>query len=118
MRNVSRFNRHHPVPATSPAPPDSSADRLAPVLAEILDGLRDLRDLLAGVRKEWYTVEEVAELTGRSAYTVRRWAKAGLIQATRVSGTGPRGRLLVGHDEVRKLIAAGLGGDVPAVLGG
>jgi excisionase family DNA binding protein len=88
------------------------------VLAEILDGLRDLREQLAGVRKEWYTVEEVAELTGRSAYTVRRWAKAGLIQATRVSGTGPRGRLLVGHDEVRKLIAAGLGGEVPAALGG
>jgi excisionase family DNA binding protein len=118
MRNASQFNRHGPTPAMSPVPPDSSADRLAPVLAEILDGLRDLRDLLAGVRKDWYTVEEVGELTGRATYTIRRWIKEGRLKATRVSGTGPRGRLLVGREELQGLIAAGLGGDVPAALGG
>jgi excisionase family DNA binding protein len=118
MRNVSRFNRHGTVPATAPVPPDGSADRLAPVLGEILAGVRDIRELLTGTRKEWLTVEEVAELTGRATYTVRRWIAAGRLKAVRVRGTGPRGRLLVARSELQGLISAGLGGDVPAALGG
>jgi excisionase family DNA binding protein len=99
-------------------PPDSSADRLAPVLGEILAGVRDIREMLAGVRKEWLTVAEVSDLTGRTAYTVRRWIATGRLKAARVRGTGPRGRLLVARDQLQKLIAAGLGGEVPAALGG
>jgi excisionase family DNA binding protein len=93
-------------------------DRLAPLLEQILDGLRDIRELLAGQRKELYTIEEVAELTGRTPYTVRRWAKEGRIVVTRVSGTGPRGRLLVARDQLQRLVATGMGGQVPPTVAG
>jgi hypothetical protein len=117
MGNASRLNKPTPPSVTTTTPPVSAADQLAPVLAEILSGLRDLRDLLTGVRKEWCTVEEVAGLTGRTPYTVRRWVQEYRIEATRVSGTGPRGRLLIAHGELRKLIAAGTGGEIPAAVG-
>ena len=97
---------------------DAEADRLGPVLAQILDALHEIRERLAGAHKPLLTIEEVAQLVGRAPFTVRRWVKEGRLKATRVSGTGPRGRLLVGHDEVRKLITAGVGGEVPAALGG
>jgi excisionase family DNA binding protein len=97
---------------------DAEADRLGPVLAQILDALHEIRERLAGAHKPLLTIEEVAQLVGRAPFTVRRWVKEGRLKATRVSGTGPRGRLLVGREELQGLIAAGLGGDVPAVLGG
>ena len=62
-----------------------------------------------GTCKSHYTVEEVAELTGRSAYTVRRWISDKLISATRIGGTGPRGRLLIVRDELERLITLGRG---------
>jgi len=69
--------------------------------------------LLSGTTKSHYPVEEVAQLTGRSDYTVRRWIKEKLIVATRIDGTGPRGRLLIPRCELEKLIRLGLGGTVP-----
>jgi excisionase family DNA binding protein len=74
----------------------------------------DIRDQLAKKRKETYTVEEVAELVGRSPYTVRRWIAEGTIVAERVAGTGPKGRLLIRRDQIDRLIGAALGGNVPA----
>jgi excisionase family DNA binding protein len=91
---------------------------LGPVLAQILDALTEIRERLAGAHKPLLTIEEVAQLVGRAPFTVRRWVKEGRLKATRVSGTGPRGRLLVSQDQVRGLIDAGLGGEVPAALGG
>jgi excisionase family DNA binding protein len=84
------------------------------MLTEILSSIRELREILAGAHKPLYTIEEVAELTGRSAYTVRRWVNEGRIHATRVQGTGPRGRLLIAHDQLQQLISSGRGGTVPA----
>ena len=118
MNNVVGIDRPASAPATAAAPPGNAADQVAPVLAQILEGLRDLRDRIAGARKDWYTVEEVAALTGRTPYTVRRWIAERRIEATRVSGTGPRGRLLVAQDQLQKLIAAGRGGAVPSLVGG
>src|SRR6266478_5019627 len=58
------------------------------VLEEKLDGLRDL---LSRRRKDSFTVEEIAELTGRSAYTIRRWIALGKLKASRIAEGGPRG---------------------------
>lgn len=108
-------------PATSPDVRESlltDESALLTVLAQIRRDLADLRQALAGARKDYYTVEEVARLVGRSAYTVRRWITEGRIRATRVTGTGPRGKLLVPRDQLAVLIETGRGGEITsATLG-
>jgi excisionase family DNA binding protein len=98
---------------------ESMLDKLFSRDLPSLEGKVDaLRQLLTSRRKDLYTVEEVADLTGRTPYTVRRWIGEKRIKATRISGTGPKGRLLIPREEVEALIAAGLGARVPeAVLG-
>ncbi len=76
---------------------------------EVRETVREIRDRLAGTTKSHYTVEEVAEMTGRAPYTVRTWIKAGRLQAERVDGSGPRGRLLIPHGEFAQLIRTGRG---------
>lgn len=114
MQNVHDPNRRVAAPATMALRQTGTPDPLAPVLAEILDGLRDIREMLRGMRKDYYTVAEVAEMTGRTPYTIRRWLAEGRITATRIEGTGPRGRLLIARDQLQRLVASGLGGEVPA----
>jgi excisionase family DNA binding protein len=112
-------------PAISPAAVDP-ADQLVPLVREIHAAVGDLRsqfdvaiaDLraqIAGKNKSHYTVEEVAKLTGRAPYTVRTWIKQGVLEATRVHGTGPKGRLLVPREELQKLVDHGLGVHLTAV---
>src|SRR4051812_741825 len=69
-------------------------------LGRLFDGLRAIRLLLEGKRKGHLTVEEVAGLVGRAPYTVRHWITSGRLKATRVAGTGPKGRLLVAREEL------------------
>ncbi|MFO0815338.1 MAG: helix-turn-helix domain-containing protein [Gemmatales bacterium] len=76
--------------------------------------LTSLHELLRKNRKEHLTVQEVAELTGRSSYTVRRWILECRLTATRLSEGGPRGKLLIPRTEVDRLIAEGKGGNVPS----
>ena len=64
-------------------------------LQSVDEKLNEILDRLAGEIKSHYPVGEVAQLTGRSPYTVRRWISEGMISATRVAGAGPRGRLLI-----------------------
>jgi excisionase family DNA binding protein len=100
-------NNHH----------SEDSNRLVPMLAEILARLDAIHERVVGTHKELYTVEEVAELTGRAAFTVRRWVKEGRIEATRVAGTGPRGRLLIAHNQLQRLISMGMGSEVPPAVG-
>jgi excisionase family DNA binding protein len=71
--------------------------------------------VVSGATKSLYTVEEVAALTGRSPYTVRRWINEQRISATRIADTGPRGRLLVAREELQRLINSGRGDSIPPV---
>src|SRR5262249_52930065 len=80
----------------------------------IVRELGEIRAVLAGARKPFLTVEEFAEVTGRSAYTVRRWITENRIEARRISGAGPRGRLLIPREEIDKLILEGKGSTIPA----
>jgi excisionase family DNA binding protein len=91
---------------------EPSAQCLAEALGKILSKLDEIQEVLAGARKSHLTVEEVARLVGRSAYTVRRWISEHRINANRVADTGPRGRLLIAREEVARLIAEGKGGRV------
>jgi excisionase family DNA binding protein len=88
---------------------------IAPMLSQILTVLDEIRARLAGSHKPWYTVEEVAQLTGWSEYTIRRWVKEGKLDAVRLQDTGPRGRLLIAHGQLRRLTDAGLGSRIPDV---
>ncbi len=106
------LNPGPPAQPTNPLPPSLQSvfeDALRPLKAE----LELIRATLQARRKDHYTVEEVAELTGRTPYTVRRWITEKRIKAIRISGTGPKGRLLVPREELDTLIAAGLGARVP-----
>lgn len=87
-----------------------------PAIQEIRVALDDIRAQLKGRHKSHLTVDEVALAVGRSPYTVRTWVSRGLINATRVAGTGPRGRLLIPREELTKLVASGLAGNVPATV--
>lgn len=108
------MQRDHSPPATS-AEPAAQLSQMMALLAYLKVAIDDLRAQLAGTHKDRYTVEEFAQLVGRSAYTVRRWITEGRIDAVRISGTGPKGRLLIAHDQLDRLIESGLGGAIPAV---
>jgi excisionase family DNA binding protein len=96
---------------------DVASRQVLEVLGQLRAGQQAILECLAGRVKAHYTVEEVAALTGRSPYTVRRWLKEQKIAAIRVCGTGARGRLLIPRDALAKLIDAGHGGKIPAAVG-
>ena len=60
--------------------------------AEILNELADQRVMLAEIlerianppeAREWYSVDEVAAMFGKSSYTVREWCRHGQINAVK-----------------------------------
>jgi len=89
-------------------------ERVAARLQALENQVKGLSAILAKQRKEHFTVEEVAELTGRSSYTVRRWITEKKLRAIRLRDGGPRGRLLIPRTELDQLIAAGQGHDIPS----
>lgn len=78
-------------------------------MTKLASRLDEIRELITGHTKENHTVAEAAEMTGRSAYTVRRWITEGKLKASRVIDTGERGRLLIHRDELRRVIGAKCG---------
>jgi len=67
----------------------------------------ELERQVSGRFKPFLTVTEAAELTGRSAYTVRRWIAEGRLKAERVQGTGPRGRMLITREQLHQALGHG-----------
>lgn len=99
---------------------ESSPEELGQHLVIRFDGLcarlERICEELSGRIKPYYSIAEIAEMTGRSSYTVRRWIAEKRIAATRIEGTGPKGKLLVSRDQLQSLITAGLGSKTPAVV--
>jgi excisionase family DNA binding protein len=89
--------------AAAAKPNDQQSDNtLVAAVAETQALQREIRDLLVSQRtvKELYTTVEVAELIGRSEYTVREWCRKGQVQATKA----PNGRSwLIAHAELTRL---------------
>src|SRR5262249_16111603 len=83
-------------------------NELISVLKDILAAIDDVRKQLARKVKHYFTVDEIADLTGRTPFTVRRWIKEGRITATRVEGNGAKGKLLIARYEIAKLVASGM----------
>lgn len=91
---------------------------LARAMPRLNEQLGILVDRFGACQKQFLRVDEVAELTGRSAFTVRRWIKEGKIEATRISHGGPRGRLLIPRHQLQCIVRDGKGENVPdATLG-
>jgi excisionase family DNA binding protein len=100
------------VPSSSTAQVAEPVD-LAAAVTVILSDLREIKAVISGRIKAHYTIEEVAQMVGRSAFTVRRWVSEKRITATRVSGTGPKGKLLISREQLATLIDLGSGGNIP-----
>jgi excisionase family DNA binding protein len=86
--------------------------QLVAEIAALRAALDEVREILRGASKSHYTVDEVAARFGRAPYTIRSWIRDGRIRAERLTGTGPRGRLLVPRSELDKLVAQGRGARV------
>jgi excisionase family DNA binding protein len=86
---------------------DESRDEVAVALHNIFRILSQIQASVAGKQKPWLTANEVAQYTGRTAFTIRRWISNGLIEAKRLPGTGQRGRLLIARDELTRLLSNG-----------
>jgi excisionase family DNA binding protein len=115
-----KAQRRHLDASTAPASthqPHQGSDSEVPAwVSPLRDKLDQILDILRGKRKPVLTVGEVAQLVGRTPYTVRRWIAEGRLRARKVEGGGaPRGRLLIERGELDRLLAQGLGGDVSTV---
>lgn len=106
---------------TPQRPPHEPADGLRPeshrILQEILRLTEDIRRTVNRHRKDLLTVDEVAAMVGRTPLTVCRWVREGRLRATRVEGTGPRGRLLIPSEQLSRLVHQGLGAELPPLAG-
>jgi len=59
--------------------------------------------------REWYSVEEVARLVGRSTFTCREWCMHGRISAEKkISGRGAYPAWVISHDELQRFQREGL----------
>ncbi len=59
--------------------------------------------------REWYSVDQFAEIVGKSEFTVREWARLGRIHAKkRKSGRGAYASWVISHDELMRYQREGL----------
>jgi hypothetical protein len=78
--------------------------------------MQRVQELLQRGQKDPVTVREFADLVCRSPFTIRMWIKRGRIEAKRVIGTGPRGRLLIDRNQLSRVIQAGRGSNLQEPL--
>jgi|GEM_PF-5396803 len=95
-------------------PTQKQLESIKTALRDLSNQLSEVRQLIGGRTKEHLTVKEVAEMTGRAEYTVRRWITEGRLTATRIKQTGSRGRLLIQREELNRLIGSGMGAAIPS----
>jgi len=61
------------------------------------------------VEKDWYTVREVAEILGRSEFTVREWCRLNRVYADkRACGRGHSQEWIISSEELRRVQNEGL----------
>jgi len=85
---------------------------------ERFDRIEELLRTLIEQRKvkDWYSVNEVAEMLGKAPFTIREHARLGRISASkRKSGRGPHSEWMVSHEELIRIQNEGLLPD-PRVL--
>jgi DNA-directed RNA polymerase specialized sigma24 family protein len=59
--------------------------------------------------KDWYSTDEVAEVLGKSSFTVREWCRLGRIRAQkRQCGRGLSQEWIISHEELQRIRNEGL----------
>ena len=94
---------------------ESQLSYIVETLMSLKSAVDEIRERIKGNTKDFLTVEEVAEVTGRAPYTVRNWIREGKIRAIRIDGSGPRGRLLIPREELKKLVSEAKGSRIPPI---
>lgn len=85
-----------------------------PDLAVVLEKLDHIAATLANLlrqrtERDWYVVEEVAELLNRRPFTVREWCRLGRLHAEKKgSGRGKHQSWVISHTEVLRFQRQGL----------
>jgi len=83
------------------------------MLEEIISRLERIETKLAEAlqqrqAKEFYSTAEVAEIVGRSEFTVREWCRLKRIQAVkRPNGIGRLREWRISHEELQRLLSHG-----------
>jgi excisionase family DNA binding protein len=93
----------------------SELSEIRNLIVDLQKEIQSLGERLGQSTKPILTVEEVAALTGRCEYTIRRWIKEGRLPAERVMG-GPNGRLLIRRESLDGLIVMARGESLPGTL--
>ena len=80
-------------------------------LVERLDRIEDMLTVLVNRQtvQEWYDTKTVAEILGKSSYSVREWCRLGRVHAEkRRCGRGTTKEWMISHEEIQRFRAEGL----------
>ncbi len=106
---LAEAQRQQPSRPAAPLPGRDPENRST--LSEILDLIAEVRDLLVSQRvtRDYYTIEQVAQILGRANWTVRDWCRLGRLRAEkRSSGRGRSREWVVPHAELQRYEKEGL----------
>jgi len=85
---------------TEAASLDTRLERIESMLKTLVDGQ---------TIREWYSIEEFAQLVDRSEFTCREWCRLGRIVAQKKgSGRGRHASWVISHDELLRFRKEGL----------